>query len=117
MKNVVMLLCYRIYARSIVQVRNSNSSSLQAQASLYQSIHLQHTLREVLIRLPNPQIPQNLLRSTKNRIKLVRAMELLDDTAHARLRESASAEDVDGLVGDLVRGARREGLEEADGAA
>jgi hypothetical protein len=77
---------------------------------------LQHAFREVLIRLPHTEIPQNLLRSAQNRIKLVRAVELLDHASHTRLRQSAAAENIDGFVSDVVRGAGGVGLEEADGA-
>lgn len=48
-------------------------------------------------------------------VKLVRAVEVLDDAAHARLREPAPAPDLHGLVGDLVRGARAAHLEQGDG--
>ena len=77
--------------------------------------HLQHTLREIFIRLPNTQISQNLLRTTQNRIELVRAVEHFHHTTHTRLREATTTEDVDRLVGDLVCGAGSVGLEEADG--
>ena len=51
------------------------------------------------------------------RIKLVGPVEVLDDPAHARLRQAAAAPDLHGLVGDLVRHARAAHLQEADGSA
>lgn len=78
---------------------------------------LQHRLREVLHRLSHAEVRQNLLSSTQNSIKLVRAVEHLDDPAHTSLGQSTSSEDVGGVVGDLVCGPSSMRLEETDGSA
>ena len=63
----------------------------------------QHRLGEPLHRLPHPQVGQDLLGAPQDGVELVRPVEHLDDAPHARLRDAAPAEDVDGLVGDFVR--------------
>lgn len=81
------------------------------------STRSQHRLGEILHRLPDAQVRQDLLRAAQDGIELDRAVEHLDDPAHARLRQSATAEDVDRLGCDLVGRAGRVRLEQADGAA
>jgi len=63
---------------------------------------LQHTLGEVLHRLPYTQVAENLLGTSKNSIKLICAVELLNHPAHTTLRNSATSEDVDGFICDFV---------------
>ena len=81
----------------------------------YKPYSLQPRYWHLLHSLPNPQIRQDLLRAAQNSIKLIRTMEHFDKLAHARLRDAAAAEYVDGLIGNLVRGACGVGFEEADG--
>lgn len=77
---------------------------------------LQHSLGEVLHRLPHAQITENLLSTTKDSIELVRSVETLNVLAHAGLGQATATPDLDGLVGDFVGGAGDAHLEETDGA-
>lgn len=86
---------------------NSLSSTDSLQDSLWHKLH----------GLPDTQIPQHLLGTAQDGIKLVRPVEVLNDAPHARLRQPAAAPDLHGLVGDLVRGARARHLEQRDGPA
>ena len=78
---------------------------------------LEHSLGHALHGLPDTEIAENLLGTAENGVELVAAVEVLDDAAHAGLGEAAAAPDLDGLVGDLVGGARAAHLEQGDGAA
>lgn len=77
---------------------------------------LQHALWEVLHRLPDTKISQNLLCASQNGIELVCTMELLDELAHAALRKTSSTKNVDGLVCDLVCRSGSVGLEQTNGS-
>ena len=79
--------------------------------------HLEDSLGHVLHGLPDTKITKDLLGTTKDGIKLVAAVEVLDDAAHAGLGQATATPDLDGLVGDLVRGARAGHLEQGDGTA
>lgn len=76
--------------------------------------HSQLRIRELSHSLPDAEIAKDLLGAAEDGVELVRAVEHLYDLAHARLGEPAAAEDLDRLVGDLVRRSRDAHLEQAD---
>lgn len=67
-------------------------------------------------RLPHTQITQDLLRSTKNSIKLVRPVEHLDHASHSSLRQTTTAKDSNRLISNFVSGTRAEDLQKTDGS-
>ena len=75
---------------------------------------LQHSLGELLHRLPDTQISQDLLRTTQDGIELVRPVEHFDDLAHARLGDTTASEDVGGVVSNLLCGVGGVRLEQTD---
>lgn len=64
--------------------------------------NLQHALWEILHCLSYTQIAQNLLGTPKDSIELVGAVELFNDSTHSTLGDSATSEDVDGFICNLV---------------
>ena len=76
----------------------------------------QHRFRHGLHGLFDTQVGEDLLRPTKDSIKLVRAVEHFDVLPLTRGRNAAAAEEIDGIVGDFVGSASGEHLKEADGA-
>lgn len=52
--------------------------------------------------LPDTEVGENLLRSSKDRVKLGGPRKELDEGAHARLGKTATAKEIDRLVGHVV---------------
>ena len=78
---------------------------------------LQHSLWHKLHGLPDTHVGQHFFGAAEDRVELVRPVEHFDFAAHSRLRQTAAAEDVDGVVCDLVGGPCRERLQQADRSA
>ena len=64
------------------------------------------------LRLPDTQVAQDIFSSAQDGIKLLRALELLDKLAHARLGQGATAKDLHGVIANLAGEARGLHLEE-----
>lgn len=96
-------LCVTVFPDHILLVASAISLSLQHRPLW----HLLHSL-------PNTQIRKNLLRSAQDRIKFVRAMELLNQLAHTTLRDSPATKDVHSIVGDVMRTSRSVALEKSN---
>jgi len=64
------------------------------------------------LRLPDTEITEYLLGTTKDRIKFLRPLELLDKFPHSRPGKSTTTEDLDGVICDLACEAGRLHLEE-----
>lgn len=79
-------------------------------------VALQHSLGEIPHCLPHTEISKHLLRATQDGIKLVSSIKVFNMLAHATLRQTSPAPDLDRLVSNFVRHASAAHLQETDRA-
>jgi hypothetical protein len=81
------------------------------------STTLQPGLGKVAHGLSYTEVSEDVLSSAKDGVEAVRPVEHFDVLAHAGLRQTATAPDLDGVVGNVLGGARTAELEQANRAS